>query len=398
MEVLNTCCNESNARGNWDINERICIPRSKFPSFLRRLILISSNLIHNSSYPTLQPIPISSIVSFRHKMALVAHQPQGLYVTFSSRHLSWSRRLNLKQCLTKRHLIGRADWHYILKQSICLSVGPPHICGSKLKPLRISCFKGSAEKDDLVTRANGLKVPKTSVKLEESGEVKSESPKAHNVPLSHASEADKNCVASPGIPKHYKRPLTILHTPPSDHGAEEILGEPPPGGVSPETLQGTQRTVKGQILKVAWSHFLSLDATIKIPFLIFAPFYLGVNVVYGAEVSKELTPLWVLGPSIVALYIMIVRGLCALYVFSFKQTVKVIKNLPSYYSYVFGGKLKEDINAYISGIKNTDYKKLSRKKLKELAEWIMEKYLDFVESIWPYYCRTIRFLKRANFI
>lgn len=45
---------------------------------------------------------------------------QGLFVTFSSRDLSWSKRLKLKQCLTKRHLIGRADWHYILKQTICL--------------------------------------------------------------------------------------------------------------------------------------------------------------------------------------------------------------------------------------------------------------------------------------
>ncbi|XP_027332038.1 uncharacterized protein LOC113847254 [Abrus precatorius] len=339
-------------------------------------------------------------------MALVAHQPQGLYVTFSSRHLSWSKRLKLKQCLTKCHLIGRADWHYLLNQNICLSVGPPHICGPKLKPLRISGFKGSAKDDDSVTRANGLKIPKTSVKLEESGEIKSESPKANSVRLSCASEANENLAASPGIHKLFKKWLTILRTPPSNQGVEEILGKPPTGGVSPETLQGMQKTVKGQSLKVAWSHLLALDATIKIPFLIFAPFYLAVNVVHGAEVSKELTPLWVLGPLIVALYIMIVRWLSALYVFSFKQTVKVIKNLPSYcilaYSYVFCGKLKEDIHALILqpilSIKNTDYKKLTRKKLKELAEWIIEKYLDFVESIWPYYCRTIRFLKRANLI
>lgn len=133
---------------------------------------------------------------------------------------------------------------------------------------------------------------------------------------------------------------------------------------------------------------------------------MAVNVKYGAEVSKELTPLWVLGPLIMALYVMIVRRLFALYVFTFKQTVKVIKNLPSYcilaYTYFFRGKVKEDINAHILqpilSIKNADYKQMARKKFEALAEWIMEKYLDFVESIWPYYCRTIRFLKRANLI
>ena len=134
--------------------------------------------------------------------------------------------------------------------------------------------------------------------------------------------------------------------------------------------------------------------------------YLAVNVMYGAEVSKELTPLWVLGPFLVALYIKMFQWLFALYVFSFKQTVTVIKNLPTYYmvaySYLVQGKLKEALHARfvqpILDLKNMNYKELSLRKLKELQEWIVEKYLDFVESIWPYYCRTIRFLKRANLI
>ncbi|XP_057420484.1 uncharacterized protein LOC130714593 [Lotus japonicus] len=337
-------------------------------------------------------------------MALIAHQPQGLYVTFSSRDLPWNKRLKLKQCLSKHHLIGRADFHCILKRSITLSVGPSHTYGSKFKPLRIAAFKGSAQNDNSVNRANGLKVPKSSVRLEENGEIKSESPKA-DVQLSCASEANESLAASSGINKLFKKWLTMLRTPPSNQGVEDILGEPPPE-VLPETPQGMQRTEKDQILKVAWSKILALDATLKIPFLIFAPFFVAVNVTYGAEVSKELTPLWVLGPLVVALYIMIVRWLCALYVFTFKQTVKVLKNSPSYcilaFSYVFYGKLKEDIKVHflqpILNIKNMDYKELARKKLKELAEWIREKYLDYVESIWPYYCRTIRFLKRANLI
>lgn len=151
---------------------------------------------------------------------------------------------------------------------------------------------------------------------------------------------------------------------------------------------------------------LSFYTSSDLSFICSLPLYLAINVIYGIEVSKELTPLWVLGPVIVALYIKIIQKLCALYVFSFNHTIKVLKNTPAYsilaYRYVFHGKLKEDIRSLIFypilSIKNTDYKELRRKKLKELEEGLVEKYLDFVESIWPYYCRTIRFLKRANLI
>ncbi|KAJ7956211.1 Embryo defective protein [Quillaja saponaria] len=340
-------------------------------------------------------------------MALVTHQLQGSYLTSSSRTLSWSKRLKLKQYQTKYHAVGRIDWHYVVKHNICLSVGPPCIRVAKIKPLRISAFKGNAQNDESGVRTNGSKIPKNSVRLKETEEATAESPKVHNVPVSYTSGANENAAISPAIYKLFKKWLTMLRTQPSNQVEDEILGEPLPGDISEtETLQGTENKEKGQILKGALSRFMGLDATVKIPLLIFIPFYLAVNVRYGAEVSKELIPLWIIGPLIVALYIKLIRGLCALYVFTFKQTVKVIKNLPTYcivaYNYVARGKLKEDIGAYVFqpvlSIKNLNYKELTRIKLKELQEWLVEKYLDYVESIWPYYCRTIRFLKRANLI
>lgn len=134
--------------------------------------------------------------------------------------------------------------------------------------------------------------------------------------------------------------------------------------------------------------------------------YLAVNIVYGVEVSKELLPLWVLGPVIVALYIKMIQGLCALYVFTFKLAFKLVKNLPTYclltYRYVAEGKLNEFLRVRfchpVTRIRSLDYKELGKKKLKEVEEWAVEKYLDYIESIWPYYCRTIRFLKKANLI
>ncbi|KAL0421782.1 UNVERIFIED_CONTAM: hypothetical protein Slati_3201100 [Sesamum latifolium] len=132
------------------------------------------------------------------------------------------------------------------------------------------------------------------------------------------------------------------------------------------------------------------------------PLYLAVNLVYGSKVSKELTPLWILGPLVIALLHKDFRAICVLYAFSFKQTVKVAKNLPACYlllhDYIFHGKLKEAMKKHIlepvEDIKNMDYIVVT----KDLQQWFVERYLDFIELIWPFYCRTIKFLKRANLI
>lgn len=162
------------------------------------------------------------------------------------------------------------------------------------------------------------------------------------------------------------------------------------------------RRLKPIVCPLLWTYCWWLD----LYFVCSTPLYLGVNLVYGSEVSKELTPLWILGPLIVALYVKMFQAICCLYVFSFKKTVKIVKNLPSYcllvYEYIFRGKLNEALHKHLwqplGDVKNKDYKEVMRSKLKDLQDWLVERYLDYVESIWPYYCRTIRFLKRANLI
>lgn len=124
------------------------------------------------------------------------------------------------------------------------------------------------------------------------------------------------------------------------------------------------------------------------------------------EVSKELTPLWVLGPLVVALYVKMFRALCGLYTFSFKQTANVIRKLPVYYllvrDHIVHGKLKEAMRIHIlqpvADIRNMNCNEVTRTKMKELLGWLVERQLDLVELVWPYYCRTIRFLKRTNLI
>lgn len=333
-------------------------------------------------------------------MALATHQSQGSYCSSPSLSSSWSRGRKLKPFAPSFLSVGRKDHFISFKSRSRLSVGAFLLPGPKSKSLKISAFKGRSRHDDSGSRSDGSKSIKNPVKVPY---LQNES-KESTVGSSKAA-LDEVTARSLAMQNLFKNWLTLLRTPSQTQPVEEVVEEP----FTTETseLQSTkQMQGKGEILKAAWCYFWGLDATIKIPLLIFTPLYLVVNIVYGSEVSKELTPLWILGPLVVALYIKMFRAICRLYVFSFQQTVKLVKNMPAYcllvYEYIFHGKLKEAMRAHlwkpVVDLKNTNYNEVTKRKLKDLQGWLVEKYLDFVESIWPYYCRTIRFLKRANFI
>lgn len=316
--------------------------------------------------------------------------------------------MKLKQNVRTLHIVGRADRCSSLKCNVLLSVGAPRVQGSVIvKPLKISAFKGSAQHDESGGRTSKSKSSKNPVKLsyvpQESEETINNSSELQNVPLSYTSPENESIAGSPAIQKLFKRWLTLLRTQSPEGAVNVILGEQQSLTKISVSQNGSQNQIRGEILKAVWCSFLGLDATVKIPLLIFVPFYLAVNIVYGAEVSKDLTPMWIFGPLIVALYIKIFKAICAVYVFTFKQTVQLVQNLPTYYlvayTYIGHGKLKQDIIARLwHPVVNINFKELSKRKKKQVEEWALEKYLDYVESIWPYYCRTIRFLKRANLI
>ncbi|KAK4350545.1 hypothetical protein RND71_029858 [Anisodus tanguticus] len=338
-------------------------------------------------------------------MALATHHLQGSYRTCPLSPSSWTTGNKLRHSVTKIP-VAQKDNFISLKCKSCLRIGAPLVLKPKGKSLKISAFKSNSQNEP-GGRVSGSKTLKNSVKLSyvphESEETSVESLRAQNVPISYSAEADETTSYS-AIQNIFKSWLTLLRTPSPNQVTNETVEEPYTTETS-ETQKMVQEKERG-VLKAVWCYFLSLDATIKIPVLIFVPLYLAITLVYGAEVSKELTPLWILGPLIVALYVKMLRGICALYVFSFKQTVNVVKNLPRYsllaYDYVARGKLKEHIKVHLLqplvDVKNLDYKEAAKRKTKNIQVYLVEKYLDYVESIWPYYCRTIRFLKRANLI
>ncbi|CAI0547412.1 unnamed protein product [Linum tenue] len=352
-------------------------------------------------------------------MALATHQMRGSYVGFPSRPSSWSRGVKLKQHVMSLHMVGRLDrhfsancylhssssvksWNISVEQNSFHSVGTGDL-GLKAKILQVSSFQGSAKNSDAGGRSSGSKGSKN-----DNGEGLRELPNAQSLPISYTSEPNEGVGGSPAIHNLFKKWLNMLRSHSSSQVADVILEEPAQREeeVAQQTQSISQETQKRSFLFEIFHYFWQLDATIKIPILIFIPLYLGINTIYGVEVSKELTPLWVLGPLVAALYVKLLQGIWALYVFSFRQTVHIVKNLPTYYqvacSYIAGGKLKQEIGARfirpIVTIKNADHKEMVRQRMMVLKEWLTEKYLDFVESIWPYYCRTIRFLKRANLI
>ncbi|CAH1418939.1 unnamed protein product [Lactuca virosa] len=333
-------------------------------------------------------------------MALVTHQVQGSYAP--PRPLSLKKGIESKNFLAAFPIVKRTDI-ILLKHRSCLCVKAPQ---SKRKPLKISSFKGNVQNDESGARENGSKSTKNPVKLsylpQDRKETLAESPKVKNNHATPTSNMQQETTAgSQAIQQLFKSWLTLLRTPSSSSQSQlpnETLEETSENEIVETDDKKIQTSGRGVILKTVWRNLLGLDATIKIPAMIFIPMYLAVNIKYGPEVAKELTPLWICGPLIVALYIKILHGLCLLYIYSFKQSVKVVKDLPVYYDYVISGKLKEAINLRLWK-PVVEFRKLGYKGIwKKFQEWAMDKYLDYIESIWPHYCKLIRFLKKANFI
>ncbi|XP_073297083.1 uncharacterized protein [Primulina huaijiensis] len=341
-------------------------------------------------------------------MALATHQLQSCsYFSFPSVPSSWSRGSKLKRSVPSSFPVGRKDRFISLKCRSCLSVGASLALGPKSKLFKISAFKGSSRHDGSGNRSSGSKSLKNPATVShwphESKESLAESSKVQNVVPASYTAADETTTRSQAIQNLFKNWLILLRLPSQTQTVEEV---DKPSSMSTGLSKTKQKQERGEVSKAVWCYFMGLDATIKMPLLIFTPLYLAVNLIYGSEVSKELTPLWFLGPIIVVFYIKMFRSICGLYIFSFKRTVKVIKNLPAFsllaYDYIFCGKLIQAIRTRIwkpmADIKNLNYNEESRRILKDFQGWLVERYLDFIESVWPCYCRTIRFLKRANLI
>ncbi|XP_071731698.1 uncharacterized protein [Rutidosis leptorrhynchoides] len=252
------------------------------------------------------------------------------------------------------------------------------------------------------SKRNLLKISSSKSGIQDSEEIMYDSQEVQNMKIPVTLESNGTIAGSIAVQDLFKSWLTLLRMPSPHHVAEGTLEGPFLNQIAETENKIIQNSGRSEILKMGWSTFLSLHPTIKVTAMIFIPMYLAINLKYGAEVVNELTPLWLGGPLIVTLYITMIQVITSLYIFSFKQSVKVLKKSPMVYDYVARGKLNEVIRnrSWTPMVEfwNLGCTEMSKRIKKKLQIWLVDKYMDYVESIWPSYCKFIRFLKRANFI
>ncbi|KAK8946517.1 hypothetical protein KSP39_PZI006813 [Platanthera zijinensis] len=346
-------------------------------------------------------------------------QIQGPHPSLCLRPKPCNRGIKLGSFASVR-VVTKTDNFVSWKHRPCLST---HSILAKRRPFMVLSFKGNSQNDGSDGKNRRSRFTKAPFQLsrmqKEREEVATESFDAQNnisfaSPESTIESFDSQATLSFGphgsedskglsIQNLFRKWLIMLTTQTATPKLYEDFTEESIQSKAPGSNSVTWRANAVKLLRASFVQFLKLDASISLPLGIFIPWFLTVRVVYGAEVVKELAPLWIIGPLVLCLYINIIKGLCAFYVFCFVQAVKLVKNLPAYClvlrRYIFEGQLKSILWTHLIkpfvDIKNTNHREVFQRKLKA---WADEKYLDFIESIWPHYCRTVRFLKRANLI
>ncbi|XP_042389841.1 uncharacterized protein LOC121981411 isoform X1 [Zingiber officinale] len=350
-------------------------------------------------------------------MALVVHQMQSPISPHSPSSKPSTRGVNWRTLTV--HFNNRIPDFASLKHDInfrsgilmvsykCCDRGHP-ICFKK-KASRVSSFKGNAQNNRPDRKDSKISRPPVQISRMQQGkeEFLSESLDIQKHPVPYAPEGnDSMTVRSLAIRKLFVKWLIMLRSPPSNPTMDNNLNERTSQYATSKTQHSIDGTKAGSIPKAMLVYLLGVDAAISIPFFIFIPLFLTIKVVHGAEAARDLMPLWIAGPLIVALYIKVIQRICSLYAFLFVQGGKFVMDLPKHallvYSCIAEGKLRAYLWTCfvkpfvdISAFKYKDYFSQKYEQLKVVAA---ENYISLVESLWPYYCRTIRFLKRANLI
>ncbi|CAI9099284.1 OLC1v1036073C2 [Oldenlandia corymbosa var. corymbosa] len=306
--------------------------------------------------------------------------PQASNKIFDSRHESLEVARKSVPFFSQNYALRRNERFIFLKCKSCLRVKVPFVIEPKRKLLKLSAFKSNNQNDESAGKTTGSKFLKNSVGLsytpQDSQASLTESSKPQSVPASSYTSESESAPGSLAIQNLFKSWLMLLRMPSQNH-AVNGSAEQPSSMETSETQSSTEQKERVHILKAVWSFFWSLPISISISLVTFVPLYLAVNLKYGAEVTRELAPLWVGGPLIVALYIKLLRGIGALYVFSFKQTVKVIRNLPTYlvaiHQFIFHGKLNELVRKHLLqplvDVKNLFQKEEFIRRMKELQAY-----------------------------
>ncbi|KAL6011467.1 hypothetical protein ACLOJK_001915 [Asimina triloba] len=278
--------------------------------------------------------------------------------------------------------------------------GGQHCLAPKGRHFKILSFKGNdAHNEESEGTASASKFSKNSVKLSyvpQKEETDMESQDRPNGRFSYTSAQTEETVGgSATIQEMFKKWLIILRTQTASRTVEEVLKESPSKTEVTDPQPRTHgRGGAGDLLKALLHFYLGLNAAINVPPLIMLPLYVAVNVACGPEVSRELTPLWVIGPFVIALYVKAIQRVVGLYIFSFHQTIRLVKNIPTMTTDLL-------VRLWQPVVRMRDlnwWKEALEQKKEEMREGVVEWYLDVREANWPLYCKIMGFLKRSNLI
>lgn len=135
---------------------------------------------------------------------------------------------------------------------------------------------------------------------------------------------------------------------PAEEEAEPVESQPPPQQQQ-HRLQQQQQQQRGsdgfiQRLLVEW--WRRTDASLKWPVAIFLPLYLLVTLAFGPSVSSDLTPLWLIGPLLLSLSLLLLSHLSSLSLALLQRTTERRQLALSYFrellAYAKSGRLPED--------------------------------------------------------
>ncbi|GAB2225787.1 hypothetical protein Droror1_Dr00021553 [Drosera rotundifolia] len=314
--------------------------------------------------------------------------PQGSQLTFPPRHSSFKGGIKLKlnvvkpKCAPLRMYSPR--FHAARFRTSRLSYG------ARVRSCQVTSFKGNEENksEDESSIAKFTK-NRLQIYFSRHGDMTlADFPKLLGGAVSYAVvAANKTASRSQAVHRLFWKWIKQHTERPNESG--EAIVEGPSQTELVQAQTGTHVEERSNVLMLALRYFHGLDATIKVPLLIFVPFFLAVTLMHGMEVSKELTQLWIIGPLIAALYTRIVQKIIALYIFSIR--------LPTICRNVFE-RLKEAVLLRVTKIKSFDPKEITIRKWEEFKETVEERYIDFTEWIWPVYLIIFKYLKKAKLI
>ncbi|KAL9267066.1 hypothetical protein AKJ16_DCAP19242 [Drosera capensis] len=288
---------------------------------------------------------------------------EGSQLTFPPRHSSFKGGIKLKLNLVKPKC---APLRMYSPRFQAASFRTSRLSyGARVRSCQVTSFKGNEEnKSEDESSITKFTKNRLQIYFSRHGDMTlADFPKLLDGAVSYAVvAANKTASRSQAVHRLFSKWIKQHTERPNESG--EAIVEGPSQTELVQAQTGTHMEERSNVLMLALRYFLELDATIKVPLLIFVPFFLAVTLIHGMEVSKALTRLWIIGPLIAALYTRIVQKIISLYIFSIRLPISICRNVSE--------RLTEAVLLCFTKIKSFNPMEITIRKWEEFKETVEE--------------------------